>query len=846
MNRLYGSILILTSTLLTAGCLTKTGSSTPSLAPSAISSSDFSGATTATNKGGPIQISWTLPSASVSGFRVYRVGGGGELTSIAFTKSTDTSFIDSNTTFGQLYTYVVRAVDTAGIEETNTKKVTSIAYPGLYEVTITGQTTATLGLIPAVGAIDEVTIYAQAVGSTTKLTLATISPNQISVDVTGLRNGTTYNFSAQARNIELDLYDGNENVIAATTDSKSFSGFSTAEYVYRGFMTVKAFGEALGAATDPLDSLRIPKSRKVVLIAPPFQGYSDRSYKIVRIAADQGQSLDINATQACSSLTIDSCAPCGEVIPVTYDAKSSPRIFCEDYNVAPPPAKYHYAISMYDTDGTETWLEQLPSSSEPFLTTVHIPPDNMVLAHRDSINYDICKVMGKESDPKNKQRCLYSGIGATTYSSGPEKPPLNLQPYYYDFGYNLFVDRWEAACNWTKAANGGMCGTPVGGVPTPGECIGKAPTTNYNLDNSMGVNGNVYYVINWSAAGYRSCFIKKSGAWQDISASITTSEMATIMTSDPSTQDGHRPPIFFVERLRAQEICNVNIDPVYGKKRLPRLRESRGYSPLPWLPGESDRSELINLLEDGSLGHTGGPSTPYSCNTAMEKYTNGTTAISQFGFFVTNTFTRTLTDMLAPGWDFAQFDLTIGGDNKITSPAPWEKGLFFIGSLRTSDCVSRFGVQDAIGNQEEFVSDRASWINTSPYHYSVTGPPIDDPFNSDLVGFKFDDTIGIRPEQTAGWARTLSHSSPGAFSSLSVPLGLARKDTDAGEAFPINLSNPNNDQLYLLTMGSLTGANQFGNMGTGGHNNSYGNAGRWSLAVKGNRDYGFRCVLPAE
>lgn len=845
-------VLLFSMLSLTAGCLTTSGGgSTSSEEPSAISNADFAGATSAANKGGPIQISWTLPSASVSGFRIYRVGGGGELTNIAFAKSTDTSYIDSNTTFGQLYSYVVRAVDTAGIEEKNTKRVTSISYPGLFEVTITGKTTATLGLIPSVGAIDEVKVYAQAQGTTTKVELATLTPNQTSVDVTGLRNGTKYNFSAQARNIELDLYDGNENVLSATTDSLSFSGFSTGEYVYRGFMTVKAYGNAPGAATDPLNANRIPKTRKVILIAPPFQGYTSRDYKIVRIAADQGQTLDINTTEVCTDTTISSCIPCGEIVSVTLDAKSESRIYCEDTAVGAPPAKYQYAISMYDTNGTETWLEQLPTTYEPFLTTVHIPPDNMVLTHRDSVNYDMCKVMGRESDPKNHQRCLYAGMGATTYSSGPEKPPLNLEPYYYDFGYNLFVDRWEAACNWTKASSGGMCG-PGGAA---GDCIGKVASSGGGVkpDNALGVNGNIYFVANYHASGWNACFIKKGGVWDTITnAVLTAQETQDIITNDPSAQGGHRPAIMYVSRARAQELCQAKSDVVYGNKRLPRLREARAYSPLPWLPGESDRSENVSVIEDATLGFTGG-ATPYSCNT--RSYINGsftptlsTTALPNTGFLVPASFTKTLADMLLPGWDFANYGFSADASNKLitNNTSGGDNSTFFIGSLRTSDCVSRFGVQDAIGNINEYVSDKGLWVNISPYYWSFVAPS-DDPLNTDLVGFKFNGTMGVAsPQVSDTWTPAVSLNNPGVYTYFTAPLGLPRKDSDSSEATPTAIIPHNFDQFNVASpRGNVTDANQVGNIGVGGDIDG-SSAGRWKFEIQESSDFGFRCVLPAE
>ncbi len=71
--------------------------------------------------------------------------------------------------------------------------------------------------------------------------------------------------------------------------------------------------------------------------------------------------------------------------------------------------------------------EELPlSGNTSFRITVPIPPANMVLSHRDSINYEMCSLMGKPTDPLNHQRCTYSGLAKNPYNSNPGNSPLNL------------------------------------------------------------------------------------------------------------------------------------------------------------------------------------------------------------------------------------------------------------------------------------------------------------------------------------------------------------------------------------------------------------------------------------
>jgi hypothetical protein len=349
---------------------------------------------------------------------------------------------------------------------------------------------------------------------------------------------------------------------------------------------------------------------------------------------------------------------------------------CEDGYVALAPQQYDYVVVLSTTNGAAgDWPEEVPAASGadiPYRIKVAIPPDNMVLVHRDSANYEMCQLMGKTSDPLNHQRCLYSGpVGQTQYSgftspSVAVPTPLALNPAYYDFGYNLFVDRFEAACNWTQTSTGL-----------------HGPGYSSNPDGQVHFNPN-YEPVSWNN-GYDyspgcSVYVGSTG-YSAGDPTLSTSYRSLVITNDPGAPGFRKPPLLMTQNSAAAA-CSSVVDPSYHQpKRLLRRREFVAAAATPWLVGEP-RSLLDSDITHVSAGaSTTTVSKP--CNSA------GTSLPGATPFTV----------------DFNGSDHAV---NATTSGTAAYNGWGFnlIGSSSSSQCVSRFGAQDMIGNADEFVSDQ--------------------------------------------------------------------------------------------------------------------------------------------
>lgn len=810
----------------------------------------FAGAISATNLGGAIKVSWNAPSEPVAKYKIYLVDTQGGLSYLDSVDANKTAYTHSSgVEKTKTYSYIVKAVDTTGAEDANKVIVTSFLFGGIVSVYVTGRTTASISLPGDSGAFDKIRIYGTTPGSVVKKLLKEVDRGIYNVDLTGLRPGVTYTFSAAAYNSSLAQEDGNELTLPARLQSYSFDG---TDYRYRGVMSVMAFGEAPNAPYDAADPKRVPKDRLVRLTYLPFSTANGATkYKIVRTL--KNAKLDISTTTQCTSTTDTSCWVC--------DNLSGPDT-CDDVNVAAPPKRYDYAISQYFTDGTDSWVEELPEVNSEFRVTVAIPPRNMVLTNRDAANYEMCDILGRASDPKNHQRCEYTGIGAVPFNSGPERPTaLNLTYGYYDFGYNLFVDRWELACNWTRAADGGKCGAGA----TDGNCIGNSAPS-----NTIGKNGDVFYETNGDWAW---CNVKQAGTWTKSStfASWSASTLASlkVVTSDPGPVKKLGP----VEHLSGTYSTNnptnlcASMTTEYGlPKRMMRMREWRATAAWPRFSKEpySMSQTTSNDLEAGTW------STPGSCLTQNATADNA---------LVSSKIPADLNELINGSLEFLTYK---------TSPTTLHgKPHIGIGSFQTSKCISRYGAQDMVGNTNELVADILSC--TAPLNNCVSATA--DTGNKDFIDVAFDGVTVWMPHSAGNYAYSIPswgappgtgsgawiisdarltsyfnatpYTYPGdpngklKFSAAGngptfdpVPyvnptLGLPMMQNDYGNAIPISSFKFNNtaDQLFSWVNKNATHVAGFA---LGGYQNG-GGAGRWKTEYdQWGGEHTARCAQSAE
>lgn len=693
---------------------------------SAITSAHFSGVVSATNRISGILVIWpavTDPSL-VKSYRIYR-GNSGVQTLVGSLAPSLTSFMDGTVNPGSIYTYTVKAVDKNDIEDSNTKTVKALSWAGIDTVTANSRTSLVVNFKLTTPVADEIRVYGQTSIGGSKTLLATASGNDTSVELDGLRTGYNYIITAQAFVASLGKEDGNDLTFTASTFTRGYDTDGASLPGWANVMAIRAFGDAPAAPTHPITPSKSPSNRVVELAFLAFNGVSSSSKYVVTRAVD-GFLLDSSVSTSCSNTTFTSCRVCDNI------TSASGVINCTDNDVAASPVRYRYAVSLIQTDPTtnDSWVEPLPTNQDvlaQFSVLVPIPPKNMVLVQRDAANYEMCSQLNKSPDPLNHNRCNYTGIGATTYSTGNGKPPLNLSPGYYDFGYDLFVDRWEMACNWTRATQGAMCGSNH----SSGDCIGYGNTVGAPTA-SQGKVGDVYLFLN--STGGSQCYI--ASAQDPITQNITWSSppsvlgltnsdqlLSQMLTSDPGYKDasgnyqtsipGKKIKISNnITPLTAASICSSMVDPDYGVKRLSRAREYVVYSAPPILLNEpytySSYSNFLPLMA-GSSYHDSGHR--YGCDVGG----NMDALPSNLNQFLDYSNYPNFNEIGAiNGTDSAGYTGVFGSKNYIT---------FSIGAAATVDCQSRYGVQDMM--RRTFLNDAMMYNATT---HKLTG--IQSPYDS--------------------------------------------------------------------------------------------------------------------
>lgn len=114
---------------------TAAGSDTGQLA---INSNSTTGATaavalsgTGTAVAGQVDLSWSAPSSSanpVAGYNVYRALGSGAFGLVNSSMDTATTYVDTGVTSGDTYNYIVKSVDTSGVESAPSNEI-AVAVP---------------------------------------------------------------------------------------------------------------------------------------------------------------------------------------------------------------------------------------------------------------------------------------------------------------------------------------------------------------------------------------------------------------------------------------------------------------------------------------------------------------------------------------------------------------------------------------------------------------------------------------------------------------------------------------------------------------------------------------------
>lgn len=360
----------------------------------------------------------------------------------------------------------------------------------------------------------------------------------------------------------------------------------------------------------------------------------------------------------------------GASTPLTFDTRS----YVDTYNsttnadlIAEDDDKgkvFFYTVRPLDSKNN------IPTVTKESFSEVRmvLPPKNMVMVHRWIANREVCEKMHQQEfiDGRKNFRCPYRGPGEVLDTSD------NL--YYYDIQADLLVDLVEAGCPYTDPVTAGTdCG--------PDGCIGLLPPSQDDYAK-LATTADLVYYDRGSGTCYRS---------------HSPSPVQWAPFQDLNDDNAHRvefvdysrrtnlPPLSNVLQQDAFDFCvartDIVIPDISGSGQasftLPSRKQQIAYSA--WDSGYSDSN--ISTLE-GGLAINSSP----KCNS------NSANGIESF-----------YTDASIPLGAF-----------KASLPGTYSSGIRSVitGSDVTSDCISRFGVQDHVGNVAEWVRDQMECTET--------------------------------------------------------------------------------------------------------------------------------------
>ena len=220
---------------------------------------------------------------------------------------------------------------------------------------------------------------------------------------------------------------------------------------------------------------------------------------------------------------------------------------------------------------------------------------------------------------------------------------------YYDIGGNYIIDRFEMGCNYTK-------GVTCGGA----DCIGSASPPAAGL----GSDGNIYY-----SRQSGNCYLKAAGAWTAANAIASDASRASLASNSPGL-----PPLVVIAQANSYNVCAQKTAGSYGAMKLPSRKVQIAAGA--WSSALSDAT--IATTENGTSINTS-----HNCNT--------------------NSGSGLTYDNLATPTDLETLPGCLNGDcsgtaNTIKSVRT--------GGTSTTNCVSRYGAQDMVGNVYEWLSDQ--------------------------------------------------------------------------------------------------------------------------------------------
>jgi hypothetical protein len=512
---------------------------------------------------------------------------------------------------------------------------------------------------------------------------------------------------------------------------------------------------------------------------------------------------------------------------VTFQAQQEKVAEFVDFNFpaeASDQAKvYWYKIEPM-ASGNQVPLESdIPDIDyKDYIVKVILPPKNTSLIHRWMANQETCLRMGRTSDRSNQYRCPYNGLATKGY---PTNSPTS---WYYDTGGHIVMDRFELSCNfsrnrcnnqeqkksyWICPDEGGPC-TFEPYEPDDGDCItanfnSPSPTTGVaGVPLAGSIGSGIPPAVHYNRRKFdtHSCRIYLDGSWKD----VNSADLARVAPA--ITNAANMPPLTRVTQTRFNQLCALssvklvegNTNTIFRTypKRLQRKQEFVLASAPPI------DSQNHNAIYDGdhSLGcnikwATGLPITVYkgmvqpglvneSERWAIEKLKsinannfskhNAGEHGQRIGELDLRTF-RFPTTTLFDAYDYDNF-ANNGEDNSKNIPKTgpvFASGSQGIGS--TMMCLSRYGLQDMIGNVPEWSADLMKCHSTNGYRDCSP-----DPIDTENMNWSYKSA----KNETYTMLKPINNTTP----SVGTPLSIYFDNDD-----------PNTNQ-EIMTMHAVTGS----------------------------------------
>ena len=352
-----------------------------------------------------------------------------------------------------------------------------------------------------------------------------------------------------------------------------------------------------------------------------------------------------------------------------------------DTNIEPGKTYYYQirAVLERQQDGKKSTVYSLPNPAPFTYFKVVAAPENMAYVSRWAVNQEICGLMQRPVDPANNFRCEFNGAGAVFANGEPcvnndgSYPYVGQEKCYYDIGRDYLADRFgrgaaptyadkdgNGACSWH-----GLTASTKDQSKFTNDCIGNGSPIKLNVRPQKA--GVVFF-----DRELKAFYVSMERDWGEGDERFY---WANISPNDGVyTNKAHQSSrgLNYTQN-QAFQLCQANsvkIDDADYQGRLLRKNEAFAFSAF----GQQNLGNIdgINVPSIDALEHAG---TYGLCHTQGDH-----------GVDFNNSYVK-------GAETFPSFSYEL-------------RHVFQTGSTATKNCVSKYGLQDMVGNGFYFLGEQ--------------------------------------------------------------------------------------------------------------------------------------------